>query len=340
MAADSGTKAMVVGGFRRALARVKHLKERLDATRVGKALQRFSTQNGNVLAGGIAYHSLTSIAAGIVLSVTVASAVVGSNDRYRNAFLDFLGSAVPGVVDGNGSDGLINPDSLKPTTITGVVGVIALVVLLNTATRYLAGLRAAERTMLGRASSSPLTGKLRDLIALIAVALVVILGAGLQVASSRAATAIGDVGAPDGLSEWGVRGSAMGVGFIADAAFVAVVLLVLGRARASRLVIVATIAGTAFAIGVIRQLSSLLVGGVSDNPVLAPFAAIITLLIFVDFVARILLLAGAWIGAVSTPDDEGASDGEYVITTESDSSRRRSMITTRRATSRTMPTDG
>ncbi|PKQ25899.1 MAG: hypothetical protein CVT64_07615 [Actinobacteria bacterium HGW-Actinobacteria-4] len=340
MVGSSDTGAGVGGVFRRVLARAKHLKERLDGSHVGRALKRFSTHHGNVLAGGVAYHSLTSIAAGVVLAITIASAVVGGSERYRNAFFEFLGSAVPGVVDGNGSEGLINPDSLRPTPITGVVGLIALVVLLNTATRYLAGLRNAERTMLGRASSSPLTGKLRDLVALIAVALVVIVGAGLQVLSSRAATAIGDIGAPEGFSEWSVRGGAMGVGFLADAAFVAVVLLVLGRARARRLVLITTIAGTALVIGIIRQLSSLLVAGVADNPVLAPFAAIITLLIFVDFVARILLIAGAWIGAVSTPDDEGASDGEYVITTDNDSSRRRSGITTRRATTRTKPADG
>jgi membrane protein len=333
MVAAHGTWAGVVGVIRRALARAKHLKERLDGTHVGRALHRFSTQHGNVLAGGIAYHSLMSIAAGVVLAVTIASAVVGGTNRYRNALFEFLGSAVPGIVEGNGSEGLINPDSLRPTPITGIVGVIALVVLLNTATRYLAGLRAAERTMLGRAASSPLAGKLRDMVALVAIAVVVIVGAGLQVASSRAATAIGDVGAPDGVSEWGIRGVATGVGFIADAAFVAVVLMVLGRAHARRLILVTTIVGAALVIGVIRQLSSLLVAGVADNAVLAPFAAIITLLIFVDFVARILLIAGAWIGAVSTPDDEGASNGEYVITTDSDRSRRRSSITTRRATS-------
>src|SRR6187551_1068408 len=64
---------------------------------VGKALRRYIGSNGNVLAGGVAYYSLASIAAGIVLAVTVASAVVIGNDNYRDAVFEFIGNAIPGI---------------------------------------------------------------------------------------------------------------------------------------------------------------------------------------------------------------------------------------------------
>lgn len=37
----------------------------------------------------------------------------------------------------------------------------------------------------------------------------------------------------------------------------------------------------------------------SNNSVLAPFAAIIALMLFVDLTARTLLIAAAWIGAIA-----------------------------------------
>lgn len=58
----------------------------------------------------------------------------------------------------------------------------------------------------------------------------------------------------------------------------------------------ATLAVTALAMGVLRQVIALLISGVAEDPVLAPFAAIVTLLLFTYFTARILLYAAAYLG--------------------------------------------
>jgi len=44
------------------------------------------------------------------------------------------------------------------------------------------------------------------------------------------------------------------------------------------------------------------VASASNNSVLAPFAAIIALMLFVDLTARTLLIAAAWIGAIAEHD--------------------------------------
>jgi len=323
--------ARVVGGARRAVSRGKGLKLRFDHTHAGRALKRFSVQNGNVLAGGVAYYSVASIAAGFVLAVTVASAVVGGSPRYRQAFFAFIANSLPGVITTDSQKGLVDPSALSPTPVTGVVGAIALVVLANTATRFFSGLRAAELTMLGRGAGSPLKGKLRDFAALIGLVVIVLIGAGLQIAASRAARVIAGALGEGGVPEWAVRSSALLAGFVTDALFVALVLLVLGRSRVSARVLLPTIAGTALVIGVLRALSSLLVGGAASNAVLAPFAAIITILVFVDFVSRVLLLSGAWIGAVSNPDE----DTSALVALPSPARRARGTVTTKRAVGKT-----
>ncbi len=272
-----------------------------EKTPPGRAITRYTTQNGNVLSGGIAYYSLTSIAAGLVLGVTVASAVVGSNPAMRDALYDFIASSVPGIIKTDDSPGLVDPDALTPSATTGVLGLIALIVLINTATRYFRGLRGGIRVMLGDNAASPVTGKLRDLAALLGMLIILVVGAVLQVLGSHAASAIAAAIGDDGVSEWLLRGSAIVAGFVVDSLFVALVLLVLGRSRVKAKVLLPTIAATAFVLAIMRILSSLLVTGATQNPVLAPFAAIISLLLFVDLVARVLLIAAALIGAVSAP---------------------------------------
>ena len=87
--------------------------------------------------------------------------------------------------------------------------------------------------------------------------------------------------------------------FAADAAFVAIVFIVLGSARAPARVLVTTILLTGAVIAVIQFGSSYFVTSASNNPVLAPFAAVIALLLFVDLTARSILIAAAWIGVTA-----------------------------------------
>ena len=60
--------------------------------------------------------------------------VIG-NDTFREELLDFIGNAIPGIFPDEDSEGLVDPDSLQPTAMSGLVGLIALGVLVYTATR-------------------------------------------------------------------------------------------------------------------------------------------------------------------------------------------------------------
>ena len=276
--------------------RAKALQQRAEQTHVWRMNAHYGDNNGNVLAGGLAYFSLTSIAAGVLIAVTISSYVLGSNPEARATALDFLGNAIPGIVGDSDDDALLEEGNLPQESISGIIGGVAFLVLFFTATRYIGGLRQAVQTMLGRDAGSPVTGKVRDLGALLAIALLVIIGMALQVIASQSSSFFSELLSDDPISEWLLRGPAVGVGVIVDALFAWIAIKYLGRSIRSLRELTWVLLSAAIAIGLLRMGSSLIIGSVTDNPVLGSFAAVITLLIFADFVARILLYTSAWLG--------------------------------------------
>ena len=87
---------------------------------------------------------------------------------------------------------------------------------------------------------------------------------------------------------------------------------------------------TAFVVAILQFASSYFVSAASSNAVLAPFAAVIALLLFVDFTSRVMLVAAAWIGAAAG----GGPVENPTHTLPSPARRSGKTVTTRRATGR------
>lgn len=315
------------------VTRGKRLKSRFDETRAGRMVMRYGDHNGNVLAGGIAYYSLISIAAGLVIGATVISVLAEYFPGVRDTFFNLLSDAVPGVV-GQGDGALVSRSMTLASPVTGVVGIVALLIGLNRAARFVGGLRAGVVSMLGREGGNPLQGKLRDFLALIALAVIALAGVLIQVVASRAASWVVGLIGNDALSEWVLRIPALAVGLVVDMLFVAMALVVLGRARGPVRKIMPVLFATAVVIGILRVASSALVGSAADNPVLGPIAAVITLLIFVDFTTRAILMAAAWLGTHRNASAESVEAPQRVVKTHVGPTPRKGKITTRRATVR------
>ncbi len=315
-------------------AKGKHLKTRFDETHAGRMIARYGEQNGNVLAGGIAYYSLVSIAAGLVIGATVISFLAQYLPGVRTTFFKVLGNTVPGVV-GSGNDSLVSQNTTLATTATGLVGLFALLLGANRAARFIGGLRAGVVTMLGRDAGNPLKGKLRDFTALVGMLLIVTTGLAVQVVASRAASWLVGLIGDETLSVWVLRVPALAVGLVIDMLFVAMAIMVLGHARAPWRRLWPVLIVAAAVIGVLRVASSALVGSAADNPILGPIAAVITLLIFVDFTTRTILMAAAWIGAHRINSPEDVIVPEPTTRTRVGMRGRKVKVTTRRVTVRT-----
>ena len=298
--------------------RAKALVARLQATRPMRANARFGAAGGGVLTGGIAYSALFSLFAGLTLGWTVAMAVLGGNEELRASLVRTLSRALPGLIDTEGTDGLISPDDLVLTSGLSVAGAVSVVVLVFTAISAMAALRTAVRAMFDAPTVgvNALVAKGRELAGAIGMALVVLVSALLTTATGAAASWVLDaVGLDEGT---GLTLTVLGrvVAFLVDALTFVLVVVVLSGQHPPRRDLLGGALIAATGIGVVRFLGTSVVAGSADrNPLLASFAVIVTLLIWINLIARIVLLAAAWTadppqGSESAPESESESESE------------------------------
>lgn len=324
------SEAETEGGVEETKTRLQQLMAWWKQTRVARGLARYGAANGALLTGGIAYSGLFSIFAALTVGFSIFAAVLGSNTELQEAVLDALNSALPGIVQTDDNpNGLLSQQSLEfPPKSSVFVAVIAFVVLLNSATSVMSALRAGIRAMFGivMPAEKAVLAKLRDLLGFFVMALAVIATGGLGIvvgaAGSAVIRAIGLEGNP--AAAFSLRLAGFLVALVVD--FVVVIFLIRGLAgaRAPRRDLLIGALVVAVAAGVIRYLgTSVVSGSVSANPLLSGFATIIVLLLWVNFIVRILLMVCAWTAnppEVPTidPDDVTHADGKPNYVTESD----------------------
>ena len=283
--------------FKGLVARGQAVAAWWQRTRPGRANARFGSAGGGVLTGGIAYSALFSLFAALTIGFTILMAVLGGNDELRQRVIDTLAASLPGLIDTGDGQGLVKPSDLVLTVGLNVTGLVAVVVLLVSATGCMASLRAAVRAMFGASGlpSNAVTGKLRELAGLVGMAVAVLVSAVLTIAVTSAAQwLLGLAGLSDGSGRL-VQVLGIAVAFVVDGATFALIVVVLAGMRPPGRDLVAGSLIAAVGIGAVRLLgTSVVAGSAGRNPLLASFAVIVTLLVWVNLLARIALLAAAW----------------------------------------------
>jgi membrane protein len=266
-----------------------------NATRGARGLKRFNRRQGGLLCGGLAYTALFSLFAGLAIGYTAFMALLGSHEKLRVSLLDTINSYVPGLID-TGDGGAIKPDQLI-VSASSLAGVIAILVLLYSAIAFMGALRRAVRAMFGL-SSVPvnyLIGKVRDLAAFGVLLVGVLVSSTVSVvATQSAAWFLRTFDLPAGASALFTAVGLVLAGVV-DLMLIFYVVRVLGNVRPPRRDLVIGCVTTAVALGVLRVLgTSAITHSAGSNVLLASFAAIVTVLLLVNFVARVLLMACAW----------------------------------------------
>lgn len=249
-----------------------------------------------MLAGGITYSALFSVFAALAIGYTVFMAVLGNNEELRSSVLSSVNSALPGIIDTGDNGGLVDPDDLVMSTSLNSTSIIAAIVLLWTAMSVMTGLRRATRAMFGIVTPKEnfALAKGRDLLAFLVLALAVVLTAALSIAAGTAGSAVmTTIGVSGALAEWSLRILGLLAALIVDVAVIALLIRTLAGVHAPRrdLLLGALVGGVAS--GVLRVGGTSLVGS-ADNPVLASAAAIVTLLLWINLLARVFLMVSAW----------------------------------------------
>lgn len=258
-----------------------------------RAYLRYSEHRGPMLADAVTYQTLFSLFAAVLMGFSIAGLWLSGNETAWAALIDAVDNAVPGLV---GEGGLINPDSIAVPAGLTLAGIISLLGLFWSAFGAIGSLRSAIREIADQGNDDGL------FIWVVLRNIALGLGIGLGLAASAVATLIGTafldvlddwLGVP--LGEWGPRLVAIGVTFALDAVIVAVAFLVLSGVRPPAGILWSGALLGAVGLTVLQQLSGLFVGGAGRNPLLATFASLIALLLWLNLSTQVILLASSFI---------------------------------------------
>jgi membrane protein len=292
MAAPAKAPSPLVQHVAALVARIQQLKP-------VRVFTRYAQGRGPILASGLAFQGLFAVFAGLWVAFSIAGIVISGNVQLQDAILLVLNNAIPGLID-TGDGGAIDAKMLLSAGVFGWTGAIALVGLLVTALGWLASARDAVRTMFDL--PSPVTNfallKLRDLALGLALGVVLIVSAFLSVAGTSATSfllALADIHARSEVAIVIGRIVTLGVMFALDTVVLASLYRVLAAIRIPTKRLWSGALLGAVGLGVLKILGSALLGGATNNPLIASFAVLAGLLIFFNFVCQVILIAASWI---------------------------------------------
>lgn len=270
------------------------------ATRPWRVWERFGRANGPLLANGLSYQSVFAAFAALWVAFSIIGLWLGGNVPLREAVVDTIATAVPGLID-QGDGGAISLDLLLSAQILGWTGAIAAVGLAWTSIAWFGAARSAVRSMFGQidVAQNPIILKLKDAGLALGFGLALIVSAALSLfATSLLGVVFGWIGVSgdDSFAVLATRVIGLLITLAFDLAIVLALYSVLSAAKLPRRALAEGSLAAAIALGVLKALGGLLLGGAASNPLLASFAVIIGLLIWFNLVCMVLLLGAAWIG--------------------------------------------
>jgi membrane protein len=281
---------------------------RLRATRAYRTWDRYSTSRGDLLAGGVAYLGFFSIIPALLLGFTVFGFVLRGQPELFDEVVRYVSQTLPGIVrDGAHPNGLIdasNPPTPNALTITGLA---SLGTLLLAGTGWVDALRESVRAVFGRPKfdANPVKTKLLDVLLLGTLGLAFLTSGVLSLGVSSAGSWVLDqlgVGAGSSGGQVILRAGSVLAVLVADTLLVVVVLRLMSGLDLPRSDLLQGSLLGAVGLGILKQVSGLLLASAARKPVLGSFAVIVGLLVLLNLISRVLLLAAAW---AATRADEG-----------------------------------
>lgn len=289
--------------------------------RLVRAFLRYSARRGPVLADAVTYRALFSVFAALLLGFSVAALWLSADDAAWSAVVSAVNSAVPGLIrmtpDG---DGLVDLDSIRAPAGLSITGVISLVGLIGAALGAIGSLRTGIRTIVDTEQEDGAW----YLVMLRNILLALLIAAGFVAAAAvtfAGETLVNLAAGLLGVSEdspavfWSVRLLALLVVFALDAALIAAVFVLLSGVRAPARVLWSGAALGGVGLVVLQELSGLFVGGARSNPLLASFASLLALLLWLNLSTQVILIASAFIatGAEERRDRVGRRFGAETL---------------------------
>lgn len=274
--------------------------ERLLRWRLVRAALRYTGRRGPVLADAVTYRALFSVFAAVLLGFSVAALVLSGNDAAWNAVVGAIDTAVPGLIATGDGEGIVDLADIRAPAGLSIAGIISLVGLIGAALGAISSLRVAIRTVAGTVHADVAWFKviLRNVLLALIIAGTFAAAAALTFTSGLVVGALAEfIGLPSTSVAvlWSVRSLSLLVVLALNAVLVAAAFRMLSgvRASAKSLWTGALLGGIALLL--LQELSSLFVGGAKSNPLLASFASLVALLLWLNLSTQVILIASSFI---------------------------------------------
>ncbi len=290
------------------LAKVPWLLARLNTLRPMRAFQHYNLQHGPLLSAGIGFRMFFSITGLLATGFSLAGLFLSGQPALLDQIVKSVAKAAPGLLKLNGGQGLVDPYQLLNPSNLGWAAVIAGAVTVFTALGWISGVRDGVRAMmqLGPRGINPVLQILRDAGTLLLLGAALVVSAAASLLFGTAADWVAGLLHLDPLLAGPLTTSVtivvpllLGWGTALIMFRVAAGLKLARRALLEGTMIAAV--GTT----VLQIFSTQLLASAGRNPILAPFAIIIGLLIWFNLVSQVYLVSAAW-SAVREGDLQGA----------------------------------
>ncbi len=263
----------------------------------------YGRRRGPLLAAGNAYLMFFSVGAMLVAGFAIFGMIAADNQALREAVITMVADSTPGLID-TGNGGLASPDQLLGTGGFGLTLLISLAALIVTAMGWINGLREGIRSVLGlaRDRTNPILSKLRDAGTLVVLAVALVITSSLAALNTAAVGTISEkLGWGDFFTGFAAQAGSVIVMFLLDVAVAMVMFSIAARVHMpGRVLLLAAVFSGAGAT-VLRFFSALLLNGITNNALLAPFAVILGLFVWFFLLSQVYLIAAA-IAAVRAAD--------------------------------------
>lgn len=275
--------------------KIQAFLEWLNTTRLMRSYLRYQNASANLLAGGIAYTALFSMAGIVTLIIMTAQVMIFAFPLASHTIFQDVNQWIPGAIRVDGQPGLIDPDAIATPSFTWGT-LVVLVVSIMAGIRVVAALRVSIQTVFGlpQRPGAGWKNALRDLCMFLALCIGAMMASVLGSGSIVAVRAL-HRRLPLALP---VPPSLINVGaFVLTSALTTLILaftlryLALVRAPRHDLWM-----GT----GVLGFLSTALqMSGVylatNIPPAYAPFTLVLTIILWVNVLGRLFLYMSCWI---------------------------------------------
>lgn len=270
-----------------------------------RAVGRYRDTRGGYLAAAITYFSFLALFPVVLLGMSVSGFVLLRNPDLLERLQDAIRDAVPGPVGGTLVDAVNGAIRAR-----GTIGVFGLVGTLYAGLGWVDNLRTASQSVWQVTDDRSYVGrKLGDLAVLAGLGVACVLSLALTVAGTIATHRVVDTLGLDGVTGVGTLTRLVGV-LLALAADTLVAAWLFARLPRQRVPLRDVARGAALAavgIEVLKVVGTYYTQAISHSPTAGFFGNVIGLLVWLNLVARFLLLALAWT-ATSTPPPQPTTE--------------------------------